>query len=158
MSAETLICGHGLLNLYRAIAAADGRPAPLDDPAAVSHAGMAGEGMAGSDPAAVEAVERFAIYLGRLAGDLALTFLARGGVFIGGGIAPKIAPVLAAGGFRAAFEAKEPHRALLETIPTAIIVHPSPAFVGLTAFARAQEKFGVELAGRHWRAGGRSAG
>jgi len=153
VSAETLICGHGLLNLYRAIAAADGRPAPLDDPAAVSH-----EGMAGSDPAAVEAVERFAIYLGRLAGDLALTFLARGGVFIGGGIAPKIAPVLRAGGFRAAFEAKEPHRALLAAIPTAIIVHPRPAFVGLTAFARAQERFGVELAGRHWRPDGRQGG
>jgi glucokinase len=146
ISAETLMSGQGLLNLYNAIVAADGKSREFETPADIT-----GAALAGSDPAAVEAVELFATYLGRLAGDLALTFLARGGVYLAGGIPPHIAPVLKSGAFRAAFEAKEPHRALLEGIPTSIITHATPAFLGLAAFARRQERFGVSLDGRHWQ-------
>ena len=148
ISAETVMSGQGLLNVYGAVVAADGKPRAFETPAAITEAALAG-----SDPSAVEAVELFATYLGRLAGDLALMFLARGGVCLAGGISPHIAPVLKAGGFRAAFEAKEPHRALLQGIPTSIITHATPAFVGLAAFARHQERFGVNLDGRHWQGG-----
>ena len=90
-------------------------------------------------------------FLGRLAGDMALIFMARGGVYIGGGIPPRILPFLRDGEFRRAFEAKAPHEDLIATIPTYVIVGENPALQGLAAFAREPERFGVNLAGRRWR-------
>ncbi len=106
IEAETLISGGGMLRLYRAIARTDGKTPTLDTPEAVTRAGLAGD-----DQAAVETLNLFATYLGRLAGDVALTFMAKGGVFLGGGIAPRIPGVLQNGGFREAFVDKSPHRA-----------------------------------------------
>ncbi|WP_075216245.1 glucokinase [Mongoliimonas terrestris] len=144
VSGETLICGSGMVRLYRAIAAADGVPAPLGTPAEVTAAADAG------DPLAAETLDLFATHLGRVAGSLALTFLAKGGVYLAGGIPPRIAAVLQKGGFRAAFEDKWPHGELLAAIPTAIIVHDRPALAGLVSFARTPTRFGVHLQGRHW--------
>jgi len=144
ISGETLICGSGLLRLYRAVADADGIAPACTTPAEVTAAAEAG------DPVAVETVALFAIHLGRIAGNLALTFLARGGVYLAGGIAPRIAAVLKSGGFRAAFEDKNPHEDLLRSMATAIVVHERPALAGLVAFARTPTRFGVHLEGRHW--------
>ncbi|HUH49968.1 MAG TPA: glucokinase, partial [Mycoplana sp.] len=66
MSAEQLLCGRGIMNIYHAINAADGRETPLETPAAVTSAALAG-----SDDAAVETVSLFSTYLGRVAGDMA---------------------------------------------------------------------------------------
>ena len=93
----------------------------------------------------------FATYLGRFAGDLALVFVALGGVYLAGGISGQIAPALKTGAFREAFVDKYPHRGLLERISTAIIAKPDAALAGIAAFARAPARFGVELAGRRWR-------
>lgn len=144
ISGETLVCGSGLLRLYRAIAATDGLPAPLGTPAAVTAAAEAGE------PVAREAVELFAEYLGRTVGNLALVFLAHGGVYLAGGIAPRIADVLRSGRFRAAFEDKAPHNALLAGMATAVIVHPRPALAGLIGYARNPRAFLINLDGRIW--------
>lgn len=144
VSGETLICGAGLLRLYRAVAKTDGVEARFDSPAAVTAGAEAG------DPQARETLELFAAHLGRVAGNLALTFLAHGGVYIAGGIAPRIANVLKSGGFRATFEDKWPHNALMRSMATAIIVHDRPALAGLVAFARTPTRFGVHLDGRHW--------
>ena len=100
--------------------------------------------------AAAEALTLFATYLGRFAGDLALVFTARGGVYLAGGVTLKIAAALKSGEFREAFVAKEPHRKLLERIATAIIVKPDAALAGIADFARQPGRFGVELSGRHW--------
>ena len=108
-------------------------------------------GLAGRDPSAAEALDLFATYLGRFAGDLALVFVAMGGVYLAGGISAKIAPALKSGLFREAFLAKEPHRHLLERMMTAIIVKPDPALAGIADFARAPARFGAELDGRWWR-------
>ncbi len=126
------------------MAATDGVPATCETPADVTAAAEAG------DETAAETVALFAEHLGRIAGNLALTFLARGGVYLAGGIAPRIAAVLKSGGFRAAFEDKYPHRDLLKAMATAIVVHERPALAGLVAYARTPTRFGVHLDGRHW--------
>ena len=105
---------------------------------------------AADHPLAVTTLTLYCRLLGRLAGDVALTFMARGGVYVAGGIAPRILPFLAAGGFRREMEAKAPHEALLADIPSWVIVGENPALHGLAAFARAPGRFGVNLSGRRW--------
>jgi glucokinase len=146
ISAEALLSGPGLLRLYKGISATDGRPASLSTPAEVTKAGLAG-----SDAAAAEALSLFATYLGRFAGDFAMIFLAHGGVYLAGGIPARIAPVLQAGAFRAAFIDKEPHRDLLSGMLTAIVVKTDAALAGIAAYARAPRRFAMALDGRHWR-------
>ena len=146
ISAEAVLCGGGMVRLYRAVCAVDGAPVRQATPEAVTAAGLAG-----TDSQAVETLNLFATYLGRVAGDLAMIFMAYGGVFLGGGIPARIAPVLKSGVFRRAFVAKAPHEALLERMVTAIIIKEDAALAGIAAFARAPARFGVELAGRRWR-------
>jgi glucokinase len=75
-------------------------------------------------------------FLGSTAGNVALTLGARGGVFIGGGIALHFTEFLRRSAFRERFEAKGRMAGYLARIPTAIIVHPTPAFLGLADLAR----------------------
>ncbi|MFN3549661.1 MAG: glucokinase [Mesorhizobium sp.] len=147
ISGEQLLCGRGLVNVYRAIARADGRDAPFTTPAEITTAGLAGD-----DATAVEALEMFVTCLGRIAGDLALVFMSRGGVYLTGGIAQKIVEALKHPRFRAAFEDKAPHSALLRAIPIYVISHPLAALTGLAAYARTPTRFGVETRGRRWTA------
>ena len=144
VSGETIVCGSGLVRLYRAVCATDGVAPVFATPAEVTAGADAG------DPPATEALERFAVHRGRVAGHLALTVRAKGGVYLAGGIPPRIAHVLARGGFRDAFEDKYPHNALLADMATAVVIHERPALAGLVAFARTPVRFGVQLEGRHW--------
>ena len=146
ISGEQVLCGRGLVNVYRAIAKADGKPPELITPAEITAAALDH-----SDPMAEEALSIFVTCLGRVAGDLALVFMSRGGVYLTGGIAPKIVPALKNGKFRAAFEDKAPHRALMETVPVYVITHPLAALAGLAAYGRTPGRFGVETAGRRWK-------
>lgn len=127
-SAERLLSGPGLVNLYRALANLQGKPPEGLDPAEVT-----GRGLAGSDELCRRALEHFCCLLGGFAGNLALTYGARGGVFLGGGILPRFPDFLAASGFRARFEDKGRFRDYLAAIPTFLITHPEPAFRGLLA-------------------------
>ncbi|MBL8582492.1 MAG: glucokinase [Rhizobiaceae bacterium] len=145
VSGEQILCGRGLVNAYRAVAAASGAIARYTLPAEITAAALSE-----SDPIAEEAVDFFVACLARTAGDLALVFKSRGGVFLSGGIAQKIIPALQTGLFRAAFEDKAPHRTLMSTIPVYVITHPLAAVHGLAAFARRPERFGLETAGRRW--------
>ncbi|MBP2236062.1 glucokinase [Sinorhizobium kostiense] len=146
MAREQILCGRGIMNLYRAVCAADGIDPALKDQAEVTTAALSG-----ADAAAVETLSLFSTYLGRVAGDMALIFMARGGVFLGGGITQKILPALMKPEFRAAFEDKAPHSALMRTIATFAVVHPMAALAGLAAFARRPGTFGVATEGRRWR-------
>ena len=146
-SAETLLCGPGLMRVYRGLAGFHGAEPVHATPAEVTAAGLSGD-----DPIAVEALEFFATHLGHFAGNLAVVFVATGGVYLAGGISAKIAPALRSGSFREAFVAKDPHRHLMEEMMTAIITRPDPALAGIAAFARDPGRFGVELAGKLWRA------
>jgi len=146
ISGEQLLCGRGIINVYDAVCAADGITPKWMDPADVTaHA------LAKSDAQAEETLSLFVTYLGRLAGDLALIFMAKGGVFLAGGIPHKIVPALQGPEFRTAFEDKAPHTGLLRTIPTFVVTHPLAALSGLAAFARTPTNFGLATDGRHWR-------
>jgi glucokinase len=145
ISGEQLLCGRGLVNIYRAVAKADGAAAPLATPAEITAAALDK-----SDPVSEQALEMFVTCLGRTAGDLALVFMSRGGVYLTGGIAQKIVPALQTGAFRAAFEDKAPHKALMREMPVYVITHPLAALLGLAAYARTPARFGVETTGRRW--------
>ena len=146
ISGEQILSGRGLVHVYRAVATASGVDARLTSPAEVTAAALEH-----SDPIAEEALTLFATCLGRTAGDLALVFMSQGGVFLTGGIAQKIIPALKTGEFRAAFEDKAPHSALMREIPVYVMTHPLAALSGLAAFARTPEQFGVRTQGRRWR-------
>lgn len=151
ISAEELISGRGLTNIYQALCRAEGNRTPRyqdtkDPAAAISIAGLGDK-----DPVAAEALSLFATYLGRLAGDMAMIFMAKGGVFLAGGISPKILPALKKPEFRAAFEDKAPHQRVLKDISTFVVVDPVAALSGMTAYAQKPEAFGLATEGRRWR-------
>jgi glucokinase len=145
ISAEWVVSGPGLIRLYRAVAAAEGGTAKLSRASEISAAGLDG-----SDPFAVEAINLFATYLGRTAGDLALVFMATGGVYLAGGVSRLLAEFLKNSGFRAAFDDKWPHRQLMASMATVVVTHHAPALVGLGEFVRAPARFGVSIEGRRW--------
>jgi len=145
ISGEQMLCGRGLVNLYRAVAHADEVEPRFSQPAEISSAALAA-----SDRQAEEALDIFVTCLGRLAGDLALVFMSRGGVYLTGGIAQKIVPALKKGSFRAAFEDKAPHSAVLRQMPVYVITHPLAALAGLAAYASNPERFGMSIEDRHW--------
>jgi glucokinase len=146
ISGEQILCGRGLVNLYRAVAKADGVEATLHTPAEITSAALEG-----NDKLAEEVLDLFVTYLARTAGDLALVFMSRGGVFLSGGIAQKIVPALQKPGFREAFEDKAPHQELMATMPVSVMTHPLAALLGLAAYARHPYDFGLETDGRRWR-------
>ena len=89
ISGEQILCGRGLVNIYRAVAKADGATPRFTTPAEIT-----GAALEKSDAVAEEALSLFVTCLGRTAGDLALVFMSRGGVYLTGGIAQKIVPAL----------------------------------------------------------------
>lgn len=124
-SAESLLSGPGLVNIYMALAELQGRDVSRPNPAQVSRAAADGDALAG------EARGMFFEVLGTVAGNLALTVGARGGVYIAGGIVPRMLKPLERSRFRESFEAKGRYRFYLEAIPTYVITEPYPAFLGL---------------------------
>jgi glucokinase len=130
-SAERVLSGPGLVNLHQAIAELDGCDSPRRTPSDVTEAAFDG-----SSPVCRAAIDAFCAFLGAVAGDVALTFGARGGVYIAGGIVPRFVDHLAQSVFREQFVSKGRMRAYLERIPTRVILHPNPAFVGLMSLAR----------------------
>lgn len=129
VSAERVLSGGGLVNLRAALAVEEGHEPASPTPEEVVRGaiyGSAGDGAA---------LDYFCDFLGSFAGDMALTFAARGGVLIGGGIAPHILPVLVGSAFRERFAAKGRFADYVGQIPTAVIVRPEPTFLGLAALA-----------------------
>lgn len=130
-SAERALSGPGLANLHQAIAELDGYGSPRRTPSEVTEAAFDG-----SSPVCRAAIDSFCAFLGAVAGDVALTFGARGGLYIGGGIVPRFVDHLAKSAFREQFVDKGRMRPYLERIPTRVILHPNPAFVGLMSLAQ----------------------
>ncbi len=146
VSAEEVLSGRGVVNIYQAVCAADGLQPAFSDPADIT-----AHGLNRSNSQAVETLSLFATYLGRVAGDMALIFMARGGVYLAGGISQKIIPALKDPEFRAAFEDKAPHTELMGTIPTFVVTHPQAALAGLASFARTPSAYGLSMDGRRWQ-------
>jgi glucokinase len=128
VSAERALSGPGLVNLYNTIAVIDGIPAKGYTAAQITDLAIRGE-----DPLCVETTTMFCAMLGTMAGNLALTLGARGGVYIGGGIVPRLGQTFVQSPFRRRFEAKSRLQAYLAAIPTFVVTHPLPAFLGCAA-------------------------
>lgn len=128
VSAERVLSGPGLIDLYKTLAELDGVPA-----VACTAAQITDPTVCESNSYCGEAVEIFCAMLGTVAGNLALTLGARGGLYVAGGIVPKLGSRLAASAFRERFMAKGRLRPYLAQIPTYVVTHPFPAFLGLAA-------------------------
>lgn len=126
VSAERVVSGSGLENLYEAVVALDGIDAPKRNAAEITKAALDD-----TCPIARTALDLFCAMLGTVAGNVALMYGARGGLYIAGGIAPRLTEFMARSEFRARFEQKGRFRSYLETIPSSVIVHPAATFIGL---------------------------
>ena len=125
-SAERALSGSGLVNLYQAAAHLSGQPVRAIEPAQVIEGARAG-----TCAACRSAIDLFCSFLGSVAGNLALTLGARGGVYIGGGIVPRLLPELEGSRFRDRFEGKGRFQDYMVAIPTFVIdAAESPAFMG----------------------------
>jgi glucokinase len=127
---EEALSGRGLANLHAVVAALRGAEVPARDAAAVVAA-------APGCPVAAEAVRLFLDLLAAYAGDMALAWGARGGIFLAGGILPRLRPSLDLASFRARFEDRPPMSGWMRGVPLHLVTHPAPAFPGLAALARA---------------------
>lgn len=127
-SAERALSGPGLVNLYEAACAVAGVTAQ-----ARTAADVATLAAAGSDTQCVQAEALFFSFLGTVAGNLALTLGARGGVYIGGGIVPRTGSRIFDSCFRARFESKGRFQPYLAPIPVYVVTaKQSPALIGAT--------------------------
>jgi glucokinase len=125
ISVETILSGPGLERLHRALHG-PGEPLTAE---AIARCAVRVE-----EPACAT-VKLFTRLLGRFAGDVALMFKATGGVYVAGGVAQRIAPLLNATVFRTAFEAHPPYGRLLESIPTQLITLEQPGLLGCAVVA-----------------------
>ncbi len=124
-SAERVLSGPGLARLHATLGELAGRTVPLVAAAEVTKLARQG------DPLAADTLGMFLAFLGTVAADLTLTLGARGGVYIAGGIVPRLIDLVAASGFRERFEAKGRYREYMTSVPTRVITEPVPAFRGL---------------------------
>jgi glucokinase len=124
VSNERLLSGPGIYEIYRIMAELEQAPAVVHGERAVFAAAQGGDALAG------RALDRFCAILGAVAGDLALSFGARGGVYVSGGIAPQMHARLSSGEFRRRFEDKGRLSDYVREIPTLLVVHPYPALAG----------------------------
>ena len=130
VSNERLVCGTGLVNIHRALCEMAGEQPPELQPQDVT------AGAATGDARCRHAVEVFCGVFGAIAGDLALTLGAWDGVFLTGGLVPKMLDVLRASAFRRRFEAKGRFAAAMAAVPTVAVLHPQAGLLGTAAFAR----------------------
>ena len=142
VSAERVLSGNGLTNLYMTLASIEGMGVIHQTPAQITTSAFDG-----SSPLCRATVDAFCSFLGSVAGDIALTFGARGGVFIGGGIVPRFVDHLSHSAFREQFEAKGRLRSYVARIPTRIITHPNPAFLGLMSLVTRARSRSAAVAG-----------
>lgn len=143
VSCERVLSGNGLVDVFKflseepacrglirpetaAVLAATG-----NDPAAA----ISQRAMAGTDPVCEMALALFCSVLGAVAGNLGLMVLATGGVFVAGGIAPRILPYLQRGGFREAFDRKGRLHTLVERMPAYVVTHAQPGLLGAATIA-----------------------
>ncbi len=125
VSAERVLSGAGLINLYQAVCELNGSAPQLLEASDVTD-----KALAQSDTACVRAVQLFSSFLGNVAGNLALTLGARGGLYVGGGIVPRLGSAFDAQLFRQRFEEKGRFQDYLRPIPTWVITASTPALIG----------------------------
>jgi glucokinase len=147
ISGEDILSGRGLTRLYRAIASMRSTSVLDDAPAAITQRALAHE-----DGLSIETMELFFRLLARFAGDMAFVFGATGGIFIGGGIAPRFREWnwLTSGAFAAAARDRGRASGYLADIPVQLITAPDAALQGLTAVAANVDSFALDFSRRCW--------
>jgi len=125
VSLERILSGSGLVNLRWALGKVDGLEVQPLEPEQIVDLAMRGE-----NSLCVQTLDRFCAIYGAAAGDFALAFGATGGVYLGGGISPRILEPLRRSAFRARFEAKGRFAAYTTRIATRVILHPMAALLG----------------------------
>lgn len=133
VSAEMFLSGPGLVNLYKAICAVRGQQPGEVTPAAITSAALSG-----GDALMTQTLSTFCSLLGSFAGNLALTYGAKGGVYMAGGILPRFSDYLILSDFNQRFASKGVMSHYVESIPAKLIVHPETAFVGAAAWLEQQ--------------------
>ena len=127
VSAERIVSGPGLVDIYEVLAGIEGKPV-------LQHTDreLWGRGISGEDPLAAAAVDRFCLSLGSIAGDVALAQGGKG-VVIAGGLGLRLRDTLVTSGFAERFRAKGRFEALMSTLPVKLITHPQPGLFGAAA-------------------------
>jgi glucokinase len=128
VSVERVVAGPGIVDIYQALAAMEGRALAERDDKDIWAAGMEG-----GDSLAAAAVDRFCLSLGSVAGDIALAQGGFAGVVIAGGLGYRIRETLLRSGFAERFRAKGRFESLMAAIPVKLIVHPQPGLFGAAA-------------------------
>jgi len=126
VSAERVLSGPGLVNLYDALCKVEGVRPDVLTPREITE-----RALAGSCKLSLETVSMFCALLGTLSGNLVLTLGAVGGLYIGGGIVPQLGPFFASSSFRDRFEDKGRYADYLADVPIYVIRTELPAFIGL---------------------------
>jgi glucokinase len=139
VSWEKVLSGQGVHNIYQFLrdTGRGEEPASLADAMAKGNPGavISEAALNGTSSRCAQALELFVTYYGAEAGNLALKLMSTGGVYIGGGIAPKILAWLERGNFLTAFVSKGRMRGLLEAMPIRVILNPKTALLGAAHFA-----------------------
>lgn len=138
VSLERVLSGPGLARIYDFLVAS-GVPTSPETAAAMQHedraAVISGRALTGSDEACVRALALFVTIYGQEAGNLALRSLPAGGIYVAGGIAPKIRATLEEGAFLRAFRRKGRHSDLMETFPVYLVLNPGAGLLGAALLA-----------------------
>ena len=147
VTTESVISGPGLVRVHKARAAAggQGRLEVTEQPSSSARWRM--HRATRRRPAAA-----LSGWLRRFAGDIAITFLATGGVTLAGGILPRIRGLIDAVEFRRVFEAKAPVDALARWIGTRLVIEPDAVLAGMAAFGAAPGIYGIDYEKRLWQA------
>ncbi|MGH6830238.1 MAG: glucokinase [Methylocella sp.] len=146
VGAETILSGPGLMRLHRARCKAAGETA-----AESSEIALIEKAHAQPDSAEAATLQLGWTLTARFAGDLALAFLAKGGVTFAGGILPRIVEFCDLEKFRAAFENKAPYGEMMRAIGTQLIVSEDAVLSGMAAIANAPQNYAIDYAKRVWR-------
>lgn len=143
--AETLIAGPGMPAFYQAV----GRARTIW-PKEMTTAEIVQAALEKTDAVAEEAVWRTLDHIARFCSDMALTFMATGGVYLAGGILPRLRPLLNVEDFRTMFERNETLSDMLATIPVHLVTTEEPALLGLAELARRPDRFMLNYRERLW--------
>jgi glucokinase len=146
ITTESVMSGPGLVRLYRARLAERGENAPEINGSEIVNVAL-------RDETSLERtiVNLYVRLIARFAGDIAITFLATGGVTLAGGILPRIAPIIDHAAFRTAFEKKAPVDRLTKAIPSHLLNETDAVLYGMGLIGGTPERYAIDYATRFWR-------
>ena len=145
VTSESVISGIGLSRVHRARMMAQGHVDPHLNPPAVTAAAQAEP-----DGEAATSLRLYWRIVARFAGDMAVTFVATGGVTLAGGVLPRVVDFLDEATFRQAFEAKAPVDGLAKRIPTRLVTREETVLLGMAAIGAAPDRYAIDYGSRAW--------